>query len=86
MTTNNDDKISIKDLFYIAKENRDLEIKLFWQRTNYFLLLNSAIVIGLISSFRIDTSAINHFFLAHVFSIIGIFVCIAWIKVGLGSK
>ena len=30
------DCFSVKEIFKIAKETRDFEIKMFWQRTNYF--------------------------------------------------
>ena len=31
-----EDRFSAKEIFQIAKETRDFEIKMFWQRTNYF--------------------------------------------------
>ncbi len=72
-----------QETFKIAKETRDFEIKLFWQRTNYFLLLNSAVA-GAFLYFMKPTEDVVVLQIA--FCVIGGFVCLAWIKVGLGSK
>ncbi len=43
---NNEDEVFNKfDLYKIALETRNFEISLFWQRSNYFLVLNTAIAI-----------------------------------------
>ncbi|ENN6985946.1 hypothetical protein ACAB91_004506 [Vibrio parahaemolyticus] len=41
-------KSAIDDLeaYKIALETRNMEIKLFWQRSNYFLALNAALALG----------------------------------------
>ena len=77
-----EDRFSAKEIFYIAKETRDFEIRMFWQRTNYFLLLNSAV--GGASLYFLKQDDYNYMVI--LFCIIGIFVCWAWINVGLGSK
>src|SRR5207248_3234570 len=38
--------LSLVDAYKIALETRNLEINLFWQRSNYFLVLNTAIAVG----------------------------------------
>lgn len=39
-------QIEKKDLYKIAIETRNLEIGMLWQRSNYFMALNTAIAIG----------------------------------------
>ena len=39
-------KIEDKDLYRVALDTRNLESTLFWQRCNYFLVLNSALALG----------------------------------------
>lgn len=34
------------EAYRVAKETRSLEINLFWQRSNYFLVLSTAIAAG----------------------------------------
>ena len=77
-----EDRLSVKEIFHIAKETRDLEIKMFWQRTNYFLLLNSAVGGAFLYFLEQDDDK----YMVILFCGIGIFVCWAWIKIGLGSK
>ena len=66
--------------FKIVLETRKFEIELFWKRCNYFLVLNTALAVGVFASFNGN----KVFF--PLLCIVGIFVCFAWIKVGLGSK
>jgi hypothetical protein len=40
------DWIDAKDLHHVLIDTRNLEVNLLWQRTNYFLALNSAIVLA----------------------------------------
>jgi len=72
-----------KEIFKIALFQRNFEIQMFWQRCNYFLLLNSAVGAGAISTAAIKDIPI--IFVA-IFCAIGAGVCIAWIAVGLGAK
>ena len=71
-------QIKIKELYKIAIETRNLEINLFWQRSNYFLVLNTAIAVGTFSrispDFRIP------------FAALGIVISYLWVCVNLGSK
>ena len=69
--------------FKIVLETRNFEIELFWKRCNYFLVLNTALAVGIFASF--NGNGANKVFLPWI-CLVGVFVCFAWIKVGLGSK
>ena len=71
--------------FKIVLETRNFEIRMFWQRCNYFLVLNTALAVGVFASFDESNVLLSWFSLVAI-SLVGIFVCTAWIKVGLGSK
>lgn len=79
---NENDKFSKKEIFEIALAARNFEIKMFWQRCNYFLLLNTSVGVGVGAVIVSGKGKILIPFLC----IIGLFVCLAWIKVGLGAK
>ncbi|WP_454743985.1 RipA family octameric membrane protein [Cupriavidus necator] len=70
--------ISPIDLYKTALNTRNFEINLFWQRCNYFLVLNSALAYAVIS-------LKNDRYLLPV-SILGTLVCLLWYRVALGSK
>ena len=77
----NDKEFSDKEIFDIALKARDFEIRMFWQRCNYFLLLNTSVGVGA------GTAAVHYNALAFLgLCVIGMVVCFAWIRVGLGSK
>jgi len=67
------------ELYKIALETRNFEISLFWQRSNYFLILNTALSIGF---FRLNTDS----WYAIMISTIGIIVSFFWLRVNLGGK
>jgi len=67
------------DRYDIAKEIRNFEISLFWKRSNYFLVLNTAIATGVF--LKINEPSLSLFL-----SIFGLIVSILWINVNLGSK
>ena len=69
--------------FKIVLETRNFEIELFWKRCNYFLVLNTALAVGVFASFNGDGA---NKVLLPLICLVGVFVCFAWIKVGLGSK
>ncbi|HGH6012980.1 TPA: hypothetical protein AB5H67_003567, partial [Vibrio cholerae] len=73
-------KSAINELeaYKIALETRNMEIKLFWQRSNYFLALNAALALGF---FRLDGSGY-----AYALACFGILVSYLWFRVNLGSK
>lgn len=67
-------------LYKIAWETRNFEIRLFWQRSNYFLVLNTAIAIGF---FKLIT---DRSFYSCFLAIIGLLVSYLWFRINLGSK
>lgn len=76
---NNEDEVFNKfDLYKIALETRNFEISLFWQRSNYFLVLNTAIAIEFFAkaneTFQIFPSTL------------GITISILWFFINQGSK
>jgi len=67
-----------KDLYKIAIETRNLEINLFWQRSNYFLVLNTAIAVGF---FSLKNEAY-----ALILAVVGAVVAFIRYRTTLGSK
>ena len=67
-----------KEMYNIARDTRNMEISLFWQRSNYFLVLNTAIAIGFFSLKSSDYDLILGLF--------GCLVSILWVCINLGSK
>jgi hypothetical protein len=67
-----------KDIFQAVLDTRNLEITLFWQRSNYFLALNSALAVGY---FAKEPTA-----LTSLIAVLGITSSILWYRVVLGSK
>ncbi|EJL6396917.1 hypothetical protein NMR99_004029 [Vibrio navarrensis] len=67
-----------EDLYKIAIETRNMEIGLFWQRSNYFLVLNTAVAVGFFS--------INSVEFQVILALFGIVVSVLWFGVNLGSK
>ncbi|MFT7359321.1 hypothetical protein [Parasphingorhabdus sp.] len=62
----------------IALENRAFEIQLFWQRSNYFLVLITALGIGAI--------AVDNDLLALLITIFGTVTSFLWFRTNLGSR
>ena len=69
--------IEDKDILELAVDTRSFEISLFWQRSNYFLILNTALAVGF---FR--TSGLTSLGLA----LFGFLTSLIWYRVCLGSK
>jgi hypothetical protein len=67
-----------KDVYKIALDTRNLEISLFWQRSNYFLVLNTALAIGFFSQ--------QNEVYAYLIAIFGFIAAGLWYRVNLGSK
>jgi hypothetical protein len=65
-------------LFKVALETRNFEISMFWQRSNYFLVLNSALAVGFFS----QQSKVY----APILALLGMFASLLWIGVNLGGK
>ena len=76
MTDN--DKPKKIDLYKIALDTRNMEIGLFWQRSNYFLILNTAAAVG----FFLKATEKYQFLIG----LFGLAVAILWFGVNLGSK
>lgn len=70
--------IESKELYKIAIETRNFEIKLFWERSNYFLVLNAAIAVGTFSKISTDFRV--------PFAALGIVISYLWVCVNIGSK
>jgi hypothetical protein len=71
--------VGIKDLYSILVDTRKLEINLFWQRSNYFLVLSSGMVLGFFNLKGTKSYAI-------VFAFMGLISSVLWFLVCLGSK
>ncbi len=75
-----DNKEKEFEFYKIALDTRNFEIKLFWQRSNYFLVLNSGLAFGF---FKLGSENI---FYSLLLSIMGIITSLLWYHVNLGSK
>ena len=69
-----------KDLYKSLLDTRNYEITMFWTRSNYFLLLNTAIAVGLFGT--------REFYSKYgiVFAIFGLLASVLWFWVCLGGK
>jgi|SRR3990172_3034147 len=71
-----------EDIYRIAYDTRNFEISLFWQRSNYFLVLNSALAVGF---FNLQKSLpLQHYSL--LLAGFGLLASFLWYRVNLGSK
>lgn len=68
------------DLYQLVLETRNMELRLFWERANYFLALNTAIALGY---FTVDAI---HLFARLLLCFFGIASGILWVRTNLGSK
>jgi hypothetical protein len=64
--------------YKIALETRNLEIRLFWDRSNFFLALNTAIAVGFFS--------LNNRAYAPFLAFFGLVCSTLWVLANLGSK
>ena len=70
--------IEVKDLYKTLLDTRNLEINLFWQRSNYFLVLNTGIAFGF---FNLKDGKF-----AVIFAVMGLLASLLWFWVCLGGK
>jgi len=70
--------LDLKDLYDILLDTRNMEIKLFWERSNYFLVLNSGLAVGY---FNIGDKVGQG-----VFAFIGLISAVLWVGVCLGGR
>lgn len=85
LDNDNPDKKIAKEIFDIALKSRNFEIQMFWQRCNYFLILNTAVGVAVAAAVASGKSM----YLSPIIPLlcfIGAFVSLAWINVGLGGK
>jgi hypothetical protein len=66
------------ELYKIAVGARQFEIQMFWQRSNYFMVLNTALAVGFF--------ALRNGWYAPLLAFVGAVVCLIWYLVNLGSK
>lgn len=66
------------DLFKLAVATREFEIQMFWQRSNYFMALNTAIAVGFFTN--------NNLVYSSILAALGMIVCMLWYFVNLGGK
>lgn len=81
-------EFSDREIFRIALKARNFEIKMFWQRCYYFLFLNTSVGIAIATAIAGNVNIKDSALLTDVIPFlcaIGAFVCLAWVKVGLGS-
>jgi hypothetical protein len=71
-------RVEPDDLYHILIDTRNLEVNLFWQRTNYFLVLNSAFVLGFFNV----SNPIN----VRIFATLGFLTSLLWVWACLASK
>lgn len=71
-------KIEDKDLYRVALDTKNLEITLFRQRCNYFLVLNSALALGFFNLKEAEYSVL--------LAVVGLITLVLWLAVSLGSK
>src|SRR5437763_1835647 len=70
--------VTRKDLYQTLQTTRNLEIGLFWQRSNYFLVLNTGIAFGYFN-------LVDHKYTL-IFAIMGVVASTLWFRVCLGGK
>lgn len=70
--------IEPKDAFKFVLDTRNFEITNFWQRSNYFLVLNTGLAVGF---FNLKDTTYAPFV-----ALIGILCSFLWYRVTLGSK
>jgi len=75
---NKEENDRIQNLYKTLIDTRNFEINLFWQRSNYFLVLNAGIALGF---FNLKD---QRFVLA--MAVAGLISSILWLRVSLGAK
>lgn len=70
--------LSKSEIYKIALDTRNMEIELFWKRSNYFLVLNTAVAAGFF------LKATNEHQL--ILGVFGLIISILWFLVSSGSK
>src|SRR4051812_22956982 len=71
---------NLEELYKVAVNTRQFEIQLFWQRSNYFLVLNTAIAVGFFAR------AVTYHWHSLLLAVFGCTVSVFWYRVNLGSR
>ena len=69
-----------EELFKVAVSTRQFEIQMLWQRSNYFMVLNTAVAVAYFS-LKGERQGIEP-----VVVLLGVLICVVWFNVNLGSK
>ena len=69
--------IADRDLYEFGLITRNFEISMFWQRSNYFLVLNTALAVGFFTTKGLSSVAL---------AVFGVFASLMWFRVCLGGK
>jgi hypothetical protein len=69
--------IADRDVYEFGINTRNFEISMFWQRSNYFLALNTALAVGYFTTKEWSSVGLALF---------GYFTSLMWFRVCLGSK
>ncbi|WP_417448086.1 hypothetical protein [Idiomarina abyssalis] len=72
------ESLSKTETYKIALDTRNMEIELFWKRSNYFLVLNTAVAAGFFLKAGNDHQLLLGFF--------GLTAAILWLFVNVGGK
>jgi hypothetical protein len=72
------DGMNDEELFKLAVSTRQFEIQMFWQRSSYFMVLNTAIAIAFFS--------LKEGMRGAIVALLGVLACIVWCMINLGSK
>lgn len=72
------DSLSKPEIYRIALDTRNMEIELFWKRSNYFLVLNTAVAAGFFLKAGNDHQL--------PLGVFGLTIAILWLLVNAGGK
>ncbi|WP_299574908.1 hypothetical protein [uncultured Shewanella sp.] len=78
MSDRPEDSLSKKEIYKIALETRNMEIDLFWKRSNYFLVLNTAVAAGFFLKAGDDHQL--------PLGLFGLIIALLWLFVNAGGK
>ena len=75
-----------QEVYKIAVNTRQTEIQLFWQRSNYFMVLNIAIAVGFFALKNESYDPVLAGLGAPVLAALGAAVSVLWFLINLGGK
>lgn len=71
-------RVAPDELYHVLIDTRNLEVNLFWQRTNYFLVLSSGILLAFFT--------VKDVISLRTFAITGLLTSVLWCRTCLASK